>query len=88
MGLYLLVFAPVWRLNRTLNFSWADTITAIFCGSKKSVVHGRVRASLLFPASTAAGLILLPLMLYHALQIILASSLAQYMGQQQALTTA
>ncbi len=84
MGLYLLVFALVWSLNRALGFSRADNITAVFCGSKKSIIHGSVMASLLFPTSTATGLILLPLMLYHALQIILASSMAQYIGRQQA----
>jgi sodium/bile acid cotransporter 7 len=83
MGLYLLVFALVWALNRAMHFSRADNIVAVFCGSKKSLVHGSVMASLLFPASTATGLLLLPLMLYHALQIILASSMAQYLGRQQ-----
>jgi len=82
MGLYLLVFALVWGLGRALHFSRADNITTVFCGSKKSLVHGSVMASLLFPASTATGLLLLPLMLYHALQIILASSMAQYLGRQ------
>jgi sodium/bile acid cotransporter 7 len=82
MGLYLLVFAVVWTLGRALGFSRADNITAVFCGSKKSLVHGSVMASLLFPASAATGLILLPLMLYHALQIMLASSMAQYLGRQ------
>lgn len=83
MGLYLLAFALIWGLGRLLNFSRADNIVAVFCGSKKSLVHGSVMASLLFPAG-ATGLILLPLMLYHALQIILASSMAQYLGQQTA----
>ncbi|GAC1601255.1 MAG: bile acid:sodium symporter [Hymenobacter sp.] len=54
----------------------------VFCGSKKSLVHGSVMASLLFPASAATGLFLLPLMLYHSLQIMLASSMAQYLGRQ------
>jgi sodium/bile acid cotransporter 7 len=84
MGLYLLAFASIWGLGRVLNFSRADNIVAVFCGSKKSLVHGSVMASLLFPAG-ATGLILLPLMLYHALQIILASSMAQYLGRQTAL---
>jgi sodium/bile acid cotransporter 7 len=84
LGLYLLVFALIWGLNRALNFSRADNIVAVFCGSKKSLVHGSVMASLLFPASTATGLILLPLMLYHALQIMLASSMAQYLGRHGA----
>ncbi|MFD1872866.1 bile acid:sodium symporter family protein [Hymenobacter bucti] len=85
MGLYLLAFALIWGLGRALNFSRADNIVAVFCGSKKSLVHGSVMASLLFPASAATGLILLPLMLYHALQIILASSMAQYLGRQNTL---
>jgi len=84
VALYLLVFGIIWGLSRVLNFSRADQIVAVFCGSKKSLVHGSVMASLLFPASAATGLILLPLMLYHALQIVLASSMAQYLGRQAA----
>ena len=82
VGLYLVVFALIWGLSRALKFPRADQIVAVFCGSKKSLVHGSVMASLLFPASAATGLILLPLMLYHALQIVLASSMAQYLGRQ------
>ena len=82
VGLYLLVFGIIWGASRLLRFSRADQIVAVFCGSKKSLVHGSVMASLLFPASAATGLLLLPLMLYHALQIVLASSMAQYLGRQ------
>ncbi|MCC3152029.1 bile acid:sodium symporter family protein [Hymenobacter sp. BT770] len=82
VGLYLLVFVLIWSLSRALHFPRADQIVAVFCGSKKSLVHGSVMASLLFPASAATGLILLPLMLYHALQIVLASSMAQWLGRQ------
>ncbi|MBF9221082.1 bile acid:sodium symporter family protein [Hymenobacter ruricola] len=84
VALYLIVFGIIWGLSRALRFSRADQVVAVFCGSKKSLVHGSVMASLLFPASAATGLILLPLMLYHALQIILASSMAQYLGRQAA----
>jgi len=84
VALYLLAFGIIWGLSRALNFSRADQIVAVFCGSKKSLVHGSVMASLLFPASAATGLLLLPLMLYHALQIVLASSMAQYLGRQVA----
>jgi sodium/bile acid cotransporter 7 len=82
VGLYLVVCALIWALSRALNLSRADQIVAVFCGSKKSLVHGSVMASLLFPASAATGLILLPLMLYHALQIVMASSMAQWLGRQ------
>ena len=86
--LYLVVFGLIWAMSRALKFPRADQIVAVFCGSKKSLVHGSVMASLLFPASAATGLILLPLMLYHALQIILASSMAQYLGRQTAAAEA
>jgi sodium/bile acid cotransporter 7 len=82
VALYLAVFGIIWGLCRALRFPRADQVVAVFCGSKKSLVHGSVMASLLFPAGAATGLILLPLMLYHALQIILASSMAQYLGRQ------
>lgn len=84
VGLYLVVFGSIWGLGRALGFSRADQVVAVFCGSKKSLVHGSVLAGLLFPASAASGLLLLPLMLYHALQIVLASSMAQYLGRQAA----
>ena len=84
VGLYLAVFGIIWGLSRALKFPRADQIVAVFCGSKKSLVHGSVMASLLFPGAAATGLILLPLMLYHALQIVLASSMAQYLGRQVA----
>ncbi|QNH63728.1 bile acid:sodium symporter family protein [Hymenobacter sediminicola] len=82
VALYFAIFGAVWGLSRVLGFSREDRITALFCGSKKSLVHGSVMASLLFPGMAATGLLLLPLMLYHALQIILASMMAQRMGQE------
>jgi len=84
VALYAVVFAVIWGLSRLLHFPRADQVVAVFCGSKKSLVHGSVMASLLFPASAATGLLLLPLMLYHSLQIVLASSMAQYLGRQAA----
>ncbi|NVO85808.1 bile acid:sodium symporter family protein [Hymenobacter terrestris] len=81
VGLYFAVFGLVAGASRLLSFPAADRTTAIFCGSKKSLVHGSVFASLLFPATAATGALLLPLMLYHALQIVLASIMAQQFGR-------
>ncbi|GAA4008467.1 bile acid:sodium symporter [Hymenobacter fastidiosus] len=83
VALYFLIFGLVWGLSRLLGFSREDRIVALFCGSKKSLVHGSVLASLLFPGATL-GALLLPLMLYHALQIIMASVMAQRMARQVA----
>jgi sodium/bile acid cotransporter 7 len=78
--LFGLVFFIVRYICKLLRFNQADTVTAIFCGSKKSLVHGSVMAAVLFGESTMAGLMLLPIMIYHALQLILASWIANYWG--------
>jgi len=85
VGMICLFFLMVFTLtaiSRLLRFSRADTITAIFCGSKKSLVHGTVMSKVLFPHSAAAGIILLPLMFYHAFQLIAASIIAKRMGEK------
>jgi sodium/bile acid cotransporter 7 len=77
IALFLVVVFLTGTLSRALGFRPADRITAIFCGSKKSLVQGTVMSKVLFPGSATIGIILLPLMLYHALQLIAASILAQ-----------
>ncbi len=59
-----------------LKLNTEDRITASFCGTKKSLVHGTVFSKILFPASIPAGIILLPLMLYHAIQLLIISAIA------------
>lgn len=61
---------------RALGFDRADMITATFCGSTKSLATGVPLANILF-AGQAIGMIVLPLMLYHQLQLITCSYVAQ-----------
>jgi sodium/bile acid cotransporter 7 len=75
--LFFVVFFSVWWLSGVLGFSRADRITSVFCGSKKSLVHGTVMSKILFAGNPSIGLILLPLMLYHSLQLLSSSALAQ-----------
>jgi sodium/bile acid cotransporter 7 len=65
-----------------LHFSLEDSITAQFCGTKKSLVHGTVFSKILFPASYPVGLVLLPLMLFHALQIFIISIIASKLAKR------
>ena len=74
--LFYVVYGITGYLCKWLGFNDADTITARFCGTKKSLVHGTVFSKLLFPASIPAGLILLPLMLFHAFQLFVISAIA------------
>ena len=83
IGLFVLAMAIVYLLCRLMRFDRADTITAVFCGSKKSLVHGSVMSRVLFGASPMTGVILLPTMLYHAFQLIIVSITAKKIGQEQ-----
>lgn len=82
LGLFLLVYMLVKLASNLFGFDREDTITAVFCGSKKSLVHGTVMSKVLFPGSDIVGIILLPLMFYHALQLITASIIAQSMARK------
>lgn len=79
--LFFAIFFLVRLISKGLRFRPGDTITVLFCGSKKSLVHGTVMSKVLFPASASVSVILLPLMLYHALQLIFASIIAQRMSR-------
>lgn len=62
---------------RALGFSREDRIAAMFCGSKKSMASGVPMAKLLFGAHAGLGVILLPIMIYHPLQLIVCSVMAE-----------
>ncbi len=89
LGLTMLgIFGLIWLLlsliSRFLGFSLEDRITTLFCGSKKSLVHGAVIGKVIFPDAAVLGLVLLPVMLYHILQLIFGSIIAGYFGRREA----
>ena len=65
------------RLSRAWGFSLADEVTTVFCGSKKSLANGAPIAKILFAGDPAMGMIMLPIILYHQLQLIVCSMLAR-----------
>lgn len=81
IALFFLVYYLTGRLAKLLNFSREDEITARYCGTKKSLVHGTVFAGILF-ATADTGLILLPLMTFHAFQILYISAAAAREGRK------
>jgi len=62
--------------SRALGFSKADEITITFCGSKKSLASGVPMANVIF-AGQGIGAIVLPLMLFHQIQLMTCAFLAQ-----------
>lgn len=63
-------------LSRRLGFNKEDEITIVFCGSKKSLASGVPIAKVLFSSQTI-GVMLLPLMLFHQIQLMVCAVLAQ-----------
>jgi sodium/bile acid cotransporter 7 len=61
---------------RVLGFGRDQRITIIFCGSKKSLASGLPMATVLF-ASGNVGLVVLPLMLFHQVQLMTCAALAR-----------
>lgn len=82
LTLFFLVFFLMNILSRWVGLNREDRITVLFCGSKKSLVQGAVMGKVLFvnPAMMAAALV--PVMVYHALQLLAGSSIAQRMGNK------
>ena len=70
------VMASTILLSRVLGFSREDRIAIIFCGSKKSLANGVPMANILFPPASV-GPIVLPLMLFHQIQLMACAALAR-----------
>jgi sodium/bile acid cotransporter 7 len=67
---------------RRLRFSKEDEITIVFCGSMKSLVTGVPIANVLFPGAQA-GVIVLPLMIFHQIQLLFCAVLARRYGRRR-----
>lgn len=76
LGLFFLVWMLIEGIARLLKFGWEDRVTALFCGSKKSLVQGVVIGKIIFPDPGLFALVLLPVMLYHIQQLIAGSVIA------------
>lgn len=69
-------------IGKHLHFNRADQITIVFCGSKKSLASGIPMAKVIFSAQTV-GAIVLPLMLFHQMQLMVCAALAQRWGERR-----
>jgi sodium/bile acid cotransporter 7 len=68
-------FGGAWILGGLLGLARADRIAFLFAGAQKSIALGAPLASVLFPPAVA-GLLLLPVLTYHLLQLVLSAPLA------------
>lgn len=71
------------KVSDKLGFKRADTVAIEFCGSKKSLATGLPMASVIFASGgTSLGLLILPLMIYHQVQLMMCSWLASRYAQR------
>ena len=85
IALLATVMAILTFVSRQLGFSRADEIAIVFCGSKKSLVNGVPIASLLFAGHV--GLVVIPLMLFHQMQLMVCASLARHYAARRVKAT-
>lgn len=82
----LAIGVTTWTARR-LGFGRADEVVVVFCGSKKSLASGVPIAKVLF-AGPVVGIMVLPLMLFHQMQLmlcaVLANRYARRAGQEEA----
>jgi sodium/bile acid cotransporter 7 len=85
VGVSLFLFPLLWltrRIARALGLPVEDEIVAVFCGSKKTLASGVPMARLLFGGNPALGVLVLPIMFYHQLQLFVCSVLARRYAQR------
>lgn len=86
IGLFFLIFELTKLIVRMMRFNREDGITVLFCGSKKSLIHGSVFSSVLLAGTPYISLFLVPIMIYHAFQLFYISIVAHRYGLEQPVT--
>jgi solute carrier family 10 (sodium/bile acid cotransporter), member 7 len=74
--LLVIVLVATWTIGGALGFAHEDRLVLLFCGSKKSLASGVPMAGVLFPAAQV-GVILLPVMIFHQVQLIACALIAR-----------
>ena len=80
VALLALAFAGAWLLGGVLALGRGERIAFLFSGAQKSIAMGAPLAAVLFPPGTA-GLVLLPVLVYHLLQLVLSAPIASRLAR-------
>jgi solute carrier family 10 (sodium/bile acid cotransporter), member 7 len=82
-ALLLAVLLFTWLIGQLTGLDRGDGIVLLFCGSKKSLASGLPMALVFFPSATV-GVIMLPLMIFHQIQLVVCSAIASRLSRDQA----
>lgn len=77
-----IAFLSAWALGGAIGLPRADRISLLFAGSHKSIATGAPLAAILF-AGPQAGLVILPALIYHQIQLIVSAPLASRLAKSR-----
>lgn len=80
-------YGGAWLLGGALRLPRGDRIAMLFAGAQKSIAMGAPLATVIFP-SAAAGIVILPLVVYHLVQMIVAAPIAARLRGEHELALA
>lgn len=80
VSMLIAAFAGAWLVAGALGLDRPDRIAFLFAGAHKSVAMGAPLAAVLFPPAIA-GMVLLPLLAYHLLQLVASAPLANRLAR-------
>jgi sodium/bile acid cotransporter 7 len=78
----LFITRVILKITHLCKFSVEDEIAALFCGTKKTLAAGVPMAQVIFGSDPRLGMILLPIILYHPMQIFYCAILANRYGKR------
>jgi sodium/bile acid cotransporter 7 len=78
--LLALILAATWTIGRFGGYRYENRAAILFCGSVKSLASGASMARILFPGA-AAGFVILPVMIFHPMQLIVCAWIAGLLAQ-------
>jgi len=81
-ALLAVVLVFTWLTGRLVGLDRGDGIVLLFCGSKKSLASGLPMALVFFPPATV-GVIMLPLMIFHQIQLVVCSVIASRLSRDE-----
>ncbi|MFZ1985918.1 MAG: bile acid:sodium symporter family protein [Desulfatitalea sp.] len=83
-SLFVVTMGLVYLGTRIFRFDRANAVAALFCAPQKTLAAGVPLAKLIFAAHAELGLILLPIMLYHPLQLLVGGLLVHRLNKKRA----
>lgn len=76
------MLALTWWVGRKLGFEYGDLVATQFCGSKKSLASGLPMSLVIFPHT--AAILVVPLMIFHQIQLMVCSIRASRYAREKA----